>query len=93
MLLCIPCSDMKECDELMPEVAQNSQDHSQHKHERENCTPFCTCVCCGSQVFNYNTFQYLPNKSNIQQTTVTENYQFLFSSDFCANIWQPPKIG
>lgn len=41
-----PCGDSVECGESN----KTEKSHNKHKHENENCTPFCICACCGQPV-------------------------------------------
>jgi len=84
-----PCADELECNEIYP----TESSHSKHTHEKENCTPFCICACCGQHVVN--KFNYFTPQNKIK-TAVIEEYKVIvnqtFISQFNANIWQPPKI-
>jgi len=84
-----PCSDSVECNE----GNKTEQSHNSHNHEKERCTPFCICACCGQHIvskFNY------PLAQSILKREISNNskaiYTQIFISQFSATIWQPPKI-
>ena len=84
-----PCSDSVECDE----GNKTEQSHNNHKHENENCTPFCICACCGQPVasnINYPVAQTVSKPEIFNKSISIYNQTFI--SQFNANIWQPPKI-
>lgn len=89
LLSIAPCGDSIECDERN----QTEKSHNDHKHENENCTPFCICACCGQPVtskINYPAVQTV-SKPDIFNKNIAINDQ-TFNSQFSASIWQPPKI-
>ena len=93
-LPCIPCADKEECnDNSKTEITSSSTNHKDHKNEKENCNPFCSCACCG-QIYYPNI---LSNKVVITKPIGNDKLQFFYtnislSSDFFGNIWQPPKL-
>jgi hypothetical protein len=89
MLSFAPCGDSVECDV----GNRTEQSHNSHKHENENCTPFCICACCGQPVtsnINYPIAKniLIPENFNNCKAIYTQTFISLFS----ATIWQPPKI-
>ena len=87
-LSCLPCVCDDDCAN---ENTEQSSNHSNNKQD-DNCTPFCSCACCNTLVYNQNlSFQI--NKS----TTFPSKLNFAianqnFSSYNCQFIWQPPKL-
>jgi hypothetical protein len=84
----IPCSDKITIDAITANDSHSGHDHSED--HREECTPFCTCSCCSTnivflsetiviaevpQLFSQNLFFYQESKSH-----------------FFHSIWQPPKV-
>jgi hypothetical protein len=92
-LSCLPCSDSKECstDTGVTVTFSAVNNHQEHNHTREACTPFCTCSCCAASVF------YSPlNKIQVIKAIFPSEKYPLFQedniSDTLNSIWQPPKI-
>jgi len=48
---CLPCGDGIECNEKAPIEISATDNHREHNHESEACTPFCTCSCCAVSIF------------------------------------------
>jgi len=88
---CLPCGDSKECNVKTPTEISATDNHQQHNHDAETCTPFCTCSCCAASTF-YSTF------SKAQATKVTFQsekyplYNVTFNTETHFSIFQPPKI-
>ena len=91
ILCCLPCSDNTEC--TVPKSYANSQtdDHQKHSHESENCTPFCTCSCCGLIAFiaPISQIHIIINKEKSINYPV---YSTFILSGVYAFIWQPPQL-
>jgi hypothetical protein len=89
MLSFAPCGDNVECGERK----KTEQSHNSHKHENENCTPFCICACCGqpvaSKIYYPIALTVLKPENFINCISI---YNQTFISQFSATIWQPPKI-
>ncbi|MEI9955372.1 MAG: DUF6660 family protein [Ferruginibacter sp.] len=47
LLPALPCRDSKECNTDKQTVMIQPDNHDQHHHEDEGCSPFCSCACCG----------------------------------------------
>ncbi|HOY96339.1 MAG TPA: hypothetical protein PK509_11420 [Catalimonadaceae bacterium] len=92
LLNCIPCSDQENCNDKKEEQALHvTTDHSDHHHEADFCTPFCTCSCCG-QTCKVSSF-YMPTEPAF--TTLTTEVPAFQPSTFhevFLPIWQPPKL-
>jgi hypothetical protein len=90
---CLPCGDSQECD--VTKIGQSFElatQHSDHEHEKENCTPFCSCSCCGSQVYKALAEFHVSKIVHYAEKAVPF-YQVSFNSQYTGKIWQPPKIG
>ena len=91
VLSCIPCNDSKECNMATPVEVYASNNHQEHNHSKEACTPFCTCSCCAASAF-YNPI----GKAQV----VKEDFQSIkypihnknLNTEVSYSIWQPPKI-
>jgi len=90
-LSCLPCGDSKECNVKTEAMVSTSDNHQQHEHQSEACTPFCTCSCCAASAF------YSP-RSKIQATNFfffSEKHPLInedAKTDVFASIWQPPQL-
>lgn len=87
---CLPCGDSKECNVKTPTEISATDNHQQHKHNAEACTPFCTCSCCAASVY-YSPFA----KSQVTKVFQSEKYPLYnvsFNTVAHYSIFQPPKI-
>ena len=91
VIACMPCSDSIECTSEVV-VTETSQDHSEHSHESDLCTPFCICSCCGGQfaVETIKTLKVEPVGLDFPEHIIDEAF---YLSEASYSIWQPPKIG
>jgi len=93
LLSCAPCVDEQglfSADEHL--CSETSQNNSPAHQDEQDCSPFCTCACCGSQGFNVpSAFSFHSSNGFVAQKN-SAVYTFHFSSDFISSIWQPPKI-
>lgn len=90
-LSCLPCGDSQECNVKVEAKITATEDHQQHNHEAEACTPFCTCSCCAVSAF------FSPHSKG-QSTTIAFSsnkyslYDITFHSEVFTSIWQPPQL-
>ena len=90
----MPCADM-EVNSLAHNKTEFSSNHDNHSHDKEKdlCSPFCICNCCGAQILNYSpaiSFDFSIISSDIK--TKGPFYRSIFASNFFGSIWQPPQI-
>ena len=91
-LLTAPCSDVVAAPGDNHTVEQNQKKTETQKHS-DNCTPFCTCTCCGAQ-FSTTTVAVLPVNIGITKySQKVVSYTSSFLQGALSGIWQPPKIG
>ena len=90
----MPCADM-EVNSLAHNKTEFSSNHDNHSHDKEKdlCSPFCICNCCGSQITSFSEFVIIdfpiPSKGI---KTLLPTYTSVFASNFFGSIWQPPQI-
>src|SRR5665648_798067 len=48
VLTAIPCVDVPEDHDICK--VEQAQDATDHQHETDDCSPFCTCQCCTTPV-------------------------------------------
>jgi hypothetical protein len=88
---CIPCSDTTECN-VSPQVeVLASNNHQEHNHTQEACTPFCTCSCCAA-LFFYNPLNKVEAAKIFFQSEKYPLQNEVFDIEVSNFIWQPPKI-
>lgn len=87
----IPCADNLTHNNVITDRIKSSTDHNHNSAERDHCTPFCACFCCGTTVF-ITLLPTLENEPliNTEKLSYYFNYQYAFI--FLNNIWQPPKM-
>ncbi|MFM9909219.1 MAG: DUF6660 family protein [Chitinophagaceae bacterium] len=90
-LSCIPCSDSIECNVKTEVKISTVANHQQHSHEKESCTPFCTCSCCAVSVF-FVPFTKTPIAKEVFQSVKYPMYLISFTAEAHYSIWQPPQI-
>ena len=93
MLAVVPCADAEEINTAFEQsTVQHSQQNSQGHNEENNCSPLCTCACCGCSGFNIPVFYCIKKISEFKTEKSFPVYSTSFASDFISSIWQPPKI-
>lgn len=90
----MPCMDANECNASTTILFTASLTHYAMQHGDGNCSPFCSCACCGS----YFSPNFLIQKIAADKLTEKEKKKIFYSGallpiDFFGNIWQPPKFG
>lgn len=90
----MPCTDREECSIVKSTKTEQSHNHDRHSHENEHCTPFCICSCCGiSTVIQViPNFVFTPHQFSEITTKEVSHYKFVYTQNYYAPIWQPPKI-
>ena len=90
VLIAIPCADRPEDHSLQKsEITQNTG--SNHQHDCDHCSPFCTCNCCASPVIQQESIIQFDSTTLLQVYTLAE-YITVFTSIYLGSIWQPPQI-
>lgn len=93
VLSAVPCSDVHNDCNNSKSKTELTQNHDHQQDQDDNCSPFCTCACCGASVvaIDFTPFQIKkPAEFLITQKISLRNFSFI--SNFYGNIWQPPKI-
>ncbi len=86
----VPCSDNEDCN--TPDLSLNS-DHSDHDHNEDSCTPFCSCSCCGipGLILSSPIFYTVLQELKMPTPAATVYYSDLIPNYFYS-FWQPPRI-
>ncbi len=97
LLSCLPCGDMKDCSEVTTgrteshaTAAPDVTNHAHHDKDVEQCSPFCSCICCG-QITNWRSNAIIMQPLvRVSPPKILLTAQFL-QSEYTSAIWQPPK--
>jgi hypothetical protein len=83
-----PCSDSQTCDS---DAISMSFDHDHSEDTNDQCTPFCTCLCCGAHIASNDliALQALIESPNFKYS---HSYSFEYSFDYLNAIWHPPTL-
>lgn len=88
---CLPCGDSEDCNIKREDAIYAVDNHEEHSHDAETCTPFCTCSCCVASAF-YTPF----TKAQVNKVVVQpEKYPLdtvAFTTEAHKSIWQPPRL-
>lgn len=92
-LAALPCVDVhNNCTTESIKIETQHDNHSTPEHH-DACSPLCTCGCCGNTVnFSFQKFRINDLKPGYSKTLLFPLRDFFFSSNYSANIWQPPKM-
>ena len=85
VLSSVPCSD-----EVI-ETNDTFQTENHSDHSDDECTPFCTCACCGIAIpFKVLVFE----DENVNTIIVSHrfNHENLFTPGYITSIWHPPAV-
>ncbi|MEI2738004.1 MAG: DUF6660 family protein [Chitinophagaceae bacterium] len=88
---CLPCGDSQECNVKMEAKISPTDNHQQHNHDAEACTPFCTCSCCAATVF-FTPISKAPSTHIAFQSNKYSLFDVAFNSEVFSSIWQPPQL-
>lgn len=83
-----PCSDAKTCG-LEETFSINEHDHSEDKED--DCTPFCTCQCCGMSL-KFEEVIHLESIKIVSNYRYSFSFSFLYSHDHSSSLWHPPSF-
>ena len=86
----MPCADKEQGVSSEKATIKNS---SKQDHEKDACSPLCTCNHYGCQGFVYNivsNYNFITVKNIIDKKL--PEYKSILTSNFYGSIWQPPQI-
>jgi len=86
----LPCGDNMECNVKQEVKISAIDDHGEHDHAEEICTPFCTCSCCAASVY-YSVLSKIQTP-NVFQSVKHRVPAIAYNPEVYYAIWQPPKI-
>ena len=86
----VPCSDGMDCNEQGVDL---NDDHTNHEHNEDTCTPFCSCACCGIAGIVLSAPKlFVISQEGYNYTTFITQYNSDFISSYFYSFWQPPKL-
>lgn len=88
MLISIPCIDRPDEDHIVQ--TENASTCNHHHHEGNQCSPFCTCNCCGTPAI-YQDFRITFDGYSYVEKSFFNNYKSAVISCHHSSIWQPPQ--
>lgn len=96
-LFLVPCSDILEKETYQSHNHAKEVEHqgdNDHSNERDMCSPFCLCNCCGmiSNIVLQWEFYTLIKDNTVDLSKPKLNYKSIFIPLYIGDIWQPPKI-
>jgi hypothetical protein len=90
-LSCIPCSDNEECNDKVATQLSSAEQHKNHSHEKETCTPFCTCSCCAISAFSSPLTRIVVIDMG-DHSVKHPLFNVSIHAEAHYSIWQPPKV-
>ncbi|MFD2288764.1 hypothetical protein GJU39_05615 [Pedobacter petrophilus] len=93
LLSCITCEDrldIAQTEGLKLAVVKVSK--TKAAPDNDNCSPLCTCNCCGQPVVSINNNTASSFLKLISSDNLKSGYQSRNVTEFSRNIWQPPKL-
>lgn len=91
-LAIVPCTDTPETSFEGTTPVISTEHHNHSVPSQDNCTPFCSCACCGSLVM-HPTFHKIEINFIEFYYSFSFHYTFDYSLDFKEGVWHPPAIG
>jgi len=88
----VPCADGMPQSSVENDIELLLSDHEHnHSDHKDDCTPFCACLCCGSIVAMPH--DQTPSQSIIEISTHYQfHYTFDYALDYIEGVWHPPSI-
>lgn len=89
----VPCTDgvvNEVCGSEKIELSDSGHSH-EHSNHSDDCTPFCTCTCCGS-IVTIPPSQYFWSPTIIVCSSYLFPYSLNYSFDYVEGTWHPPAF-
>jgi len=89
----MPCADglMSACtSQTNIENVSNESDHNHSEDHEDDCTPFCTCICCGSVIGFPQTVETPSKQNSFLLAKISFHYDFHYIFDYKDGVWRPP---
>ena len=84
----LPCSDGHTCE--AENDANWSMTHEHSQDEKDHCSPFCSCACCGITI-NLNKIEATEKTKITFSNTYYFPYSFHYDFSFLKSVWRPPS--
>jgi hypothetical protein len=86
VLTAIPCIDAPT-HSLQKSELNNS--NAEHHESEDDCSPFCTCVCCASPMIQGFLSVQINGLGLVEE--YSSAYKSIRCNSLASSIWQPPK--
>lgn len=83
-----PCADMTIDDMLFP-AEQHDHFMDNDEQSEDECTPFCSCQCCGIFITIHDVIQVEEEKCIFDYSYIF-HYDNQYKWEYLTTIWQPP---
>ncbi|MGM9477360.1 DUF6660 family protein [Pedobacter sp. GSP4] len=93
LISCITCEDVSDFGyNSQAKISLAKLNKTEHTAEKDNCSPMCTCNCCGQPTVNNlgQSVYVFPKHEVVVKLKTPYHNQFL--SSYAPSIWQPPKL-
>ena len=91
-LSCINCEDVVAMVNYSNEFSISSVEKSNCATEQDNCSPLCTCNCCGQPLVENVAIELPQSARKLVVQADLSDYHTKFISSYIKSIWQPPKL-
>ena len=88
----ITCEDVVPLKVSQSEISSSTIKKPQASTDQDNCSPLCTCNCCGQPLIIDNVFSIIATLKKCIVKNELSRYNNQFISNYVQNIWQPPKL-
>jgi len=90
-LSCISCEDFAVQPGIDNQLSISVDKDKSHANA-DNCSPLCTCNCCGQPLL-FTLKSSLPRTKKPEKSNQIKSvYKCAFTAGFLETIWQPPKL-
>ncbi|MGO4772143.1 DUF6660 family protein [Flavobacterium sp. W22_SRS_FK3] len=91
----MPCNDIDNCSSLAKtELHKNHPQDQKSDSQNDQCTPLCSCACCGTHGFQFQNHFFKKEKdfNFVDAKNLIDFYVYNHYKTIYLGIWQPPKL-
>ena len=91
-LCTVQCADVLEGNEFQVEqLSIDNHDHQDSEIPEDDCSPFCSCMCCQLQIHVYKPFPLVSENLVFDLTIDYTFYPQTYSGQYLEAPFHPPK--